>query len=152
MRPGDATVYWVMDGQIYKEYDPNTGVLNCYNKLSGTVASTANVKVMMVTKTDKLQLLSSFDVSNIPGYQNFTEDNFLIKSTDSTHYYNSFYAQSYMYDGYGSVKVSLVKSYNASTGKLTCYLKQQSWNTDGTYHWWDNSQTAGCTVYLNAEL
>lgn len=152
MDPGDATVYWVMDGTIYKNYDPSTGKLDCYIRISGKVSQTAKVKVIMVTKTEKLQLLTNFNVSNVPGYQNFTVDNFLISSTSGTHYYNSFYAQSYIYSGSGTITVDLVKSYNQNTGVLTCYLRQRSSNTDGTYHWFDNYTTAGCTVYLRTEI
>ena len=76
---------------------------------------------------------TTFDVSSINGYQNFTVDNFIasangygVMSTDNTGYY-----------------ASVSKSYNANTGILTV-------NTPATYFAWIDAYTQliGIDVYL----
>lgn len=56
---------------------------------------------------------TSFDVSNVPGYQNLTEDNFIVDCGTYT------VSGSATYCGGCSASNSLKKSYNASTGILT---------------------------------
>lgn len=64
---------------------------------------------------------TSFNVKSYDGYQNFTVDNFLIKTfSGSSIKAGTSQAPGEGEQGEGSV--SLTKSYNASTGKLTCYL------------------------------
>ena len=56
---------------------------------------------------------TSFDVSNVPGYQRFTEDNFIVDCGTYT------VSGSATYCGGCSASKVLKKSYNASTGILT---------------------------------
>ena len=154
--PGDDTDYWHINGQLYKSYDVETGKLNCYTRIYGNAGGTNSVRVIMYTKLDKLISLGTgqeFNVSNYSGYQNFTEDNFLISSAGGTDYYNSFRPWGgATYSGSGSASVGIYKEYNKSTGKLKCYLFHQQGNTDGTYNWFNFSAKANTTVYLRTEI
>lgn len=53
---------------------------------------------------------TSFDVSNVPGYQNLTEDNFIVGMTSATCKSDGWIGKFNRYVG---------KTYDASTGKLT---------------------------------
>lgn len=80
-------------------------------------------KVFLVTDVSKLIDLDegmTFNVSDIQGYERFTEDNFLVPIT---YYPTSFliFRHSRTYPGtyYATGTYSFIKSYNAETGQLT---------------------------------
>ena len=97
----------------------------------------------------------SFSATGIPGYQNLTADNFLIRAVDS--YSNSAWyhgtcglaggGNADFYAG-GSIDVHLNKSYDASSGKLTCSFHvtwtatRSSWQPGNGKASWDGSDAS----------
>lgn len=73
---------------------------------------------------------TTFNCTSITNYKNLTNDNFYIKSF---YYYNFFGTDIggiYADRSNGKEEYTIVKSYNASTGILTCYIKIYSNYTD----------------------
>lgn len=87
---------------------------------------------------------TSFNVSSINGYQNFTVDDFIVEpiNVGSTRYAvnTSNDNQTYVYRG-----LTVVKSYNATNGILTAYVVI---NCATTYPVSDGSITASVKAYL----
>lgn len=144
--------------KLVKSYDASTGILTMYNALyreNGVAAGTANVTAGMVIKTGKLINLGtgkSFNLTSYSGYQNFTNNNFLILSAADTSDGNSYYYQTYAYSDSGSGTSSITKSYNASTGVLSAYIRMQSTDTSGVYGYFNMNVTGNVTVYLNPKV
>lgn len=150
MRESDTEREWAgFSGALAKSYNANTGILSFYNYCSP--GNSMGARVVMVPKTDKLIDLgtsTSFNVSGRSGYQNFTADNFLILSSNGASGGNSYYPQGYYYSDSGSATVELRKSYNASTGVLSCYIYLQSSDTSGVYNYFNFTSTAAVHAYL----
>lgn len=107
----------------------------------------SNPTIAMITDTSKLVNLgtsTSFNVSNVRGYQDFTIDNFLVKvnSLPQGYLYNGFRGSAGDWTVDGSYKI--IKSYNAQTGVLTCYINDSAEdNIGGRY-----STNNAVNVYL----
>ena len=135
-----------------KTYNPSSGNLNFYIWLSNNDSTVyGGLRPVLVTKPSKLYNLgtgSSFNVRGYSGYQNFNANNFLIKDWSP---YNS----NYIVHGFRGIagrwiavdSKTLVKSYNASTGVLTCYFRDVGEDNIGDS--WD--YVSNCTVYLTLE-
>ena len=135
-----------------KTYNASNGNLNFYNWL-GNNDSTAygGLRAVLVTKPSKLYNLgtgTSFNVRGYSGYQNFNVNNFLIKDWSP---YNSNYIihgfRGLAGDWIASDSKTLVKSYNSSTGVLTCYFRDVGSTNIGES--WD--YVSNCTVYLTLD-
>lgn len=92
---------------------------------------------------------TSFDVSNVPGYQNLTKDNFIVEVNSVSSSFNGDWA------GTGSSGNSFsftpTKTYNASTGQLT--ITRTSGSASGSNNGWAGGNTSGSasvsvSVYL----
>ena len=153
--PSDGLNYQTITHGKVKTYDTSSGTLNMYhwlgeNNPNGTVYG--KVRGVLVTKTSKLISLGTGTTFNVKAksdkYASFTADNFLIKTWNP---YNS----NYLIHGYRGIEgrwiavdtKTLVKSYNASTGQLTCYFRDVgSTNINES---WDYQST--CEVYLTLD-
>lgn len=155
MRPGDDREWSGYNVNIVKSYDADTGKLSSYMSNTGGKGA---VTPIIVTKTSKLIYLgkkTSFDLTNIAGYKNFTEDNFIIKGTDSMSRGMYFYDDGYDYADYGRGDYYLKKEYKKNEGTLSCYTKLSSRDTGGVYDWYSRDVfqgTASCEVYLIEKL
>lgn len=155
MYPTDSRQYVGFSAYLIKSYNSSTGILSCYNAIrnnGGSVLNSGNVRVVLVANPSKLIYLgsgTSFNVSSYAGYQNFTVNNFLIKSTGNAAAGGMFYPQGAVYDDSGKGTSTISKSYNSSNGLVTSNIRMSSYDTSGIYHWFDWSDTAGVELYLN---
>lgn len=91
---------------------------------------------------------TSFDVSNVPGYQNLTVDNFIVDCGTYT------VSGSGTYCGSCSNSSSLVKSYNASTGILTisneCVSASHGETHNAVWEYGEGFSDKGFTINISA--
>lgn len=153
MRASDTSREWGgFTGSITKSYDSSTGILTAYSYIKNT---RGNVRMFMCTKPEKLVYLgkgSYFNVSNREDYESFVGDNFLISGADYLSIGAWFYPQGYDYADGGRGTLSVSKSYNASTGVLTCGIYLSSVDTSGVYNWYNWSTSGNLTIYLNPKV
>ncbi len=139
-------VYLNIIGSLVKKYESGTFTSNHFHN-----SNQSNVTPVIVLKPEKLIELGSgqsFDVkSKVTNYQSLTADNFLIDAEPSNTYV---YRGSRTYAGTWTAQStrSFTKSYNASTGILTCYFREQGSTNSGES--WNN--TSDVTVYLNPKV
>lgn len=141
------THYIYITGGLSKSYNPSNGQLSMYLYNND---NTSSVRAVMVTKPEKLTYLgygTTFNVkTRFPNtYQSMTANNFVIRTLN---HWNSSGGRSYglicnnsrSYTGTwsGTNTETLNKSYNASTGILTCYLNDTG-NCDNIDFWDRNS-------------
>lgn len=110
-------LYYVVDNFV-KNYNSSTGILTMYGSVSGDTTARANVHAYLIINPTKLIDLgnnTTFNVSNIRGFEEFTEDNFFIKETTGGN------VGGIRDPGYYTGSIRLVKNYNQETGVLTCY-------------------------------
>lgn len=149
---GSTYQYVNLNADFYKSYDANTGTLTMFNGCGSTTnilsMNRGSVDAYLVTKPSKLISLGgdkTFNVSNIEGYRDLTADNFLISSIpyhSGDHYIlRNGTVLSNNASGYSELR----KSYNASTGVLTCYWYAEAEDDYNNHKTW--SQV--CYVYLN---
>lgn len=153
---GVTYVYVNLFADFYKSYNANTGTLTMFNGCGDTTnilgMNRGAVNGYLITKPSKLIYLgfgSSFNVKHIEGYQYFTADNFLIENIplhrSSDHY---IFREGSVYSNSASGSSRLVKSYNASTGVLTCYWYASASDNYGNEDTWSQ----GCYMYLNPKV
>lgn len=144
--------YLSITGGLSKEYIASTGTLNEYLFNN---SNRSNVIPVVVSKPEKLiycGLGTSFDMKTFfpNSYQSLTVNNFIIKTVrhfnGSGRAYGLICNNSRTFPGNWSATntETLVKTYNASTGILSCYLNDTG-NADGIDRWNSNSN-----VYLYA--
>ena len=135
-------------GGLYKAYSNSTGILNAYIY---TKSNTNSVRMVLVTKPEKLIYLgngTSFDVTSYSNYRNFTANNFLIKSATDLQIGMYFYPQGYMYRDSGTGTTSITKSYNSNTGIVSSTINLVSVDTSGVYQWFNASTSGNIVLYL----
>ena len=95
---------------------------------------------------------SSFDVSSYPGYENFTEDNFIVEMGNLSGWNNQTNSTINSTGTYyfSNVSISLTKTYDAETGKLTANYKAT--NKYGTHMASTPHNTVNKTINVKAYL
>ncbi|MBQ0113740.1 MAG: hypothetical protein KBT03_11480 [Bacteroidales bacterium] len=117
------TGFWGWGGGVDKSYSNNTLTFRSHaqanDRTMGTTSDRySNVHAYLITRPDKLIHLGSaktFDVSNISGFENFTIDNFVVKTSPFIYRFGG----SYVAGGTASGSFSFSKTYNKQTGILT---------------------------------
>lgn len=143
--------YLRLYGWLRKSYNASTGVFtSCHYVNEDSSAQTgSNVRVVLVTDPSKLTLIGTGQTFNIKSmlsnYASLTANNFIIQANASQEYLTN---TSMSVEGRYSITGtrSLEKSYNASTGVLTCRYK---YNCTGLV---SESSTGNTTVYYISKL
>lgn len=129
---------------LIKRYDAETGKLTMYTTCN---QGRGNVTAVFVSKPAKLISLGmgrSFDLRNLypNSYQNLTEDNFILKRYDTGLVFNQFRGSEGTYTATNTQ--TYVKSYNQSTGILTCQMDEHVVDSYTGHHYGYKA----CDVYL----
>lgn len=128
-----------------KTYDSSTGTLTMRTKVWSANTAYGSVHAYYVPNPSRLIYLGNgryFNLSSYTGYQNFTEDNFLIKNA---------YGGSVggIRDPLGwSCTVDIVKSYDQSNGSLRCVFFGEYLSSKSHSETWSHATSNNCDVYL----
>ena len=145
--------------RLNKSYNASTGILTFRNQVlnnDNSSRGTADVTAVLVTDPSALidlgDVNGTLNVTSYANYQNFTADNFLIRSSSTPSFSNSYYYQGYLYDDSGRCTSTIMKSYDASTGILTARIRLQSTDTSGTYSYYNNTSYGSLRIFLNPNV
>lgn len=122
------------ESELYKSYNATTGILTCYVTYLYTYRDSngtspryydkklnVNAYLILKPKAD-LGTATTFNVKSVySNYAGLTVDDFYIQAVTK---YSKGFVAGWIYNdrGNGVAKSEIVKSYNPSTGQLTCYL------------------------------
>lgn len=144
------TEYINIGGTLAKTYDQSNGSFSSFHFLNGDTLSKSNVTPVLVSDTSKLTLMGtkqSFDIKSLypDTYQDLTADNFIVSASPSSGYtVRTSVNNSGTY--WISQTHSLEKSYNASTGVLTCRWKMVT--SSNFSYVGDGTRYSDATVYF----
>lgn len=109
--------------QTTNELSNNLGSLSFYEDESGNIyvvgADSVPKKLGLGSGVEFLGTGTSFNVSNIAGYQNFTADNFIIEPTNA--YFETVESDAGFSERVFYVELTATKTYNPNTGVLNAY-------------------------------
>lgn len=128
----------VLRSGISKAYYPQTGYLEFYSWEQNHEFATHAICVTKPQRLPHIGIGQSFDIRSMfpNSYMNFTADNFVVKNIIHNNNIYSGSEQGYNY-------LIFNKTYDASTGQLSCYVNDRG--ALGSASWNRNSD---CDVYL----